>query len=152
MDGISGAEHTAGEATISESFDNIFNGHDTFINGKNVCSTSPNIQHGYDIYGPNGGMTGYSMANILGGQDFYDSHGARVAYSQDNIADGHDLYDDHSNLIASSSHNIAGAEDVYHNGQLVSTSLPSVAGIDTVINYDDPLAHIGSYVMPPLMF
>ncbi len=146
-------DHIDGTPTVSHSFDNIFGGNDTFANGQKLGYTVPNISGGHDLFDSNGNPEGRTIENtVMGGQDIYDNNGNKIAYTQENVIGGHDLYDANGNLLASSNPNVLGGEDVNSNGHLVSSSYPTPTSIDTVMYYSDPLAHIGSYVLPPLIF
>ena len=109
--------------------------------------------------------------NIFGGHDILDDH-VQVGHSEDNIFGGHDYYDSDHHLIARTEDNGIGGENIYSHDGFEGVLVKSDVGDDIfygadgcvehldysdvgngsmIMQFDDPLAHISSYIMPDLI-
>ena len=110
--------------------DNIFGGHDIFDDGVNV---------------------GHSEDNIFQGEDYYDADHRLVAHTQDNGIGGEYVYSDdgfEGTLVKS----LVG-DDIFYgaDGTITHLDFNDVGNGSAIMQFDDPLAHINSYIMPDLI-
>lgn len=125
--------HTVDGELVSQSFQNVFGGHDYYaLDGSSLGSTHANIFGGHDHFGPDGQLTRTEIPNIFGGLDAYEgglTEGHRSSWSVPNVFGGH---------------------DTYSGSELLRTSVPGVDGFVTVLDHHDPLMHIHDYTVPKL--
>jgi hypothetical protein len=107
--------------------ENLFNGQDVYQNGQLIASTKQNIFGGVDMYNVQNELLVSTKSNMQGGFHIHSMNGYEGAISQDSNGTTH--------------HSQAG---------LVATTFDH-GNATTILNYNDPLAHIGSYVLPTLI-
>lgn len=120
------------------------------VNGELVSTSMDNILGGHDYYNHDGNATGHTEHNPQGGLDYIDNNGNLLMKTIPNGHGGHDTYDNHEQLISHTEHNVHGGNDVYVDGHLASSGIPMGHGYTSVMQYNDPLAHVGEYAMPGL--
>lgn len=133
---------------IINAFDNIFGGHDFNADGHHY-STRDNILGGEDIY-EDGKMVASTHDNIFGGEDYYDVKEGLVITTKSNIHGGHDVYSTDHGYEGSIHEDIAGVSYMSNDGSH-SYIIQEMGNAATILGYSDPLAHVGSYIMPTLI-
>ena len=109
-----------------------------------------NIYDGHDFY-ENGVYAGHSEANIFGGQDYYDQHNQHVAHTEENGIGGMYVYSD-DGFEGTYEHMQDGHDTFYGDEGMIShMDLNDVGNGSYMMDFDDPLAHIDSYIMPDLL-
>ena len=116
--------------------------------GNQIMHSNPNIKGGSDFHSKNNELIASSSENIDGGQNVVDAHGNELMHSHPNNQRGFDFHSNDNAQVASSSENIHGGQDIHFQGGAMQSQLFD-SGFDTVMGYSDPLAHVGSYTMPP---
>ena len=126
----------------------------------------------FDTEIENGDYDGISYAsNVFGGNDIYDDD-IHVGHSEENIFGGEDYYDDNHQLIVRTQDNGIGGEYIYSQEGFEGTLVQNDVGDDifyggdglvehldfvdygngsAIMQFDDPLAHVSSYIMPDLI-
>jgi hypothetical protein len=132
---------------IFTAFDNAFGGHD-FTVGDHSYQTRENVFNGQDVY-EHGQLVASTKSNVFGGVDMHDSHNQLVISTKNNVFGGQDIYSGNGGYEGYTSHDAMGTS--YHDSSGALTTIPFEQGnAVTLLNYQDPLAHIGSYVLPTL--
>jgi hypothetical protein len=145
MDGISNGLDFTNNKTVLNSFDNVYGGQNIYDGNKQIAYTKPNIHGGTDVYA-NNQLQSTSMKNIHGGVDVYQK-GQKVVSTAENIHGGQDVYKN-SQLVASGSQSQFGL-DYTSGGQSISHTTSTATGLQTVMNYSNPLAHPEAFAMVP---
>ena len=128
---IDGTEHGVGANNEHDTLRTSFNS-----NGKFMIQT-PNMNGGHDTF-LDGKHVTHTENNNLGGQNIY--HGTHLAQMTiPNAEGGVDIYGDSMNLEGHMIPDGAGGEDY----------LSSTGNSETIIDYQNPLAHVGELRMPP---
>lgn len=126
----------------------------------------------FDTVVRNGDYDGITYEdNIWGGHDIHDDY-IDVGHSEDNVFGGEDYYDSDHQFMIRTQENGIGGEYVYSRDGFEGTLVKSNVGDDIfygadgsvehmdyidggngsmIMQFDDPLAHISSYVMPDLI-
>lgn len=149
---------------LFDSFDNEFSegfhheglAHDNYEGGTDF------FMHGHHFH---------SEDNIFGGHSFTED-GVHVGHSENNIFGGHDYFDNDNHLFLRTQENHDGSEFMYGDGGFLGTMEHLMDGHDVfhmasgdttdvfsgnigngahILEYDDPLEHIGEYIMPDLI-
>lgn len=108
----------------------------TAKNGNMVMQT-PNADGGQDTI-VNGKLVQSTHPNVHGGEDIY--HGTKLHQTtMPNAFDGVDIYGENMQLQGMTMPNVFGSEDY----------LSIHGNADTILNYQDPLAHSSEYRMDP---
>ena len=126
--------------------DNIFGGHDDIHGGH----SEDNIFGGHDNI-HDGIHDGHSEENIFGREDYYDSNNHLIARAIDNGLGGEFIYSDHG-FEGMLEHGIDGHDTFYgSDGDITHFDIFEAGNASHIMDYDDPLAHIDSYIMPDLL-
>ena len=143
-----------------DTFDDVFDVHSfhgeqndlgyEFEHGDGHVVGQDNIYGGHNFY-EDGVYAGHSEENILGGQDYYDEENQHVARTEDNGIGGMYVYSDEGYegtfLPSLNGHDTFYGED----GSITHMDLNDVGNGSYMMDFDDPLAHIDSYIMPDLL-
>lgn len=96
------------------------------------------------------GIREWAVKNVEGGEDVY--HGTTLYEKTIPTGHGtHDVYDAQMHYKATIEPNVHHGHDVLHGGDLIESSIPLGHGASTVMNYDDPIAHLSEYSMMKLV-
>ena len=134
---------------IFQAFDNIFGGQDYNLDGHQY-HTEDNIFGGEDIY-EDGDLIANSHGNIFSGEDFYNDDHELIATSKSNIFGGHDIFSTAHGYEGSTHPVIGGMDFFYNSGDVQSFDMNDLGNATTILGYSDPLAHVGSYIMPSIL-
>lgn len=134
---------------FDETTSNIFGGHD-YSNDTHDIHTEDNIYGGHDIY-DHGVYVGHTESNQVGGEDFYDEHNQHQLHTQDNGIGGKYIYSEHG--FEGTLDSFHDGDDIFYdaNGDIEHIGMGDAGNGSTILQYDDPLAHINSYIMPELL-
>lgn len=133
---------------IFHAFDNAFGGHDFQVDNHSY-QIRENIFHGQDIY-ENGQLVSSTKPNIFNGVDIHNSQNELIVSTKSNIFGGYDIVSGNGEFEGSIIHDATGIN--YYNQSGVHSMIPiEQSNATTILNYQDPLAHIGSYVLPTLI-
>ena len=135
--------------SLSSSFDDVF---DTEFDSGDYDNISyeDNIFGGDNIY-DDGVYVGHSEANIFGGKDYYDDDNQQMIHTASNGIGGLNVYSDEGyegTLVESSN-----GDDIFYgaDGTIEHLDFTDCGNGSMILQFDDPLAHISSYVMPDLI-
>ena len=96
-------------------------------------------------------MIANSHGNIFSGEDFYNDDHELIATSKSNIFGGHDIFST-AHGYEGSTHPVIGGMDFFDNsGDVQSFDMNDLGNATTILGYSDPLAHVGSYIMPSIL-
>lgn len=129
FDNVFGGQNFEIDHESYQTKENIFQGKDVFENGKLVASTKPNIFGGVDMHNTQNELILSTKETVFGGQDIVDGQGRYEGTITQNEVGMN--YQDHANAF--------------------STITVENGNVSTILNYQDPLAHIGNYVLPTLI-
>lgn len=143
-----------------ELFDDMFDDHSfhgthdalgyEYQHGNGHVAGQDNIYDGHNFY-EDGVFVGHSEANIFGGQDYYDHQNLQVAHTEDNGIGGMHVYSN-DGYEGTFVHTDYGQNTFYgEDGSITHMDLNDVGNGSYMMNFDDPLAHIDSYIMPDLL-
>lgn len=126
----------------------------------------------FDTVVKNGDVDGITYEdNIFGGNNILDDD-VSVGHSENNIFNGKDYFNEDHQLVIRTEDNGIGGENIYSQDGFEGTLVRSDVGDDifygadgtiehltftdggngsAIMQFDDPLAHISSYVMPDLI-
>lgn len=121
-----------------------------YTSGENHVHAQDNIFGGHDFY-ENGVYAGHSEANIFGGQDYYDEHHIHTGHTESNGIGGMHVYGNEG-FEGTFVHNDVG-HDMFMSdmGDYTHFSGTEVGNASHIMDYDDPLDHIDSYIMPDMI-
>jgi hypothetical protein len=133
---------------IFNAFDNAFGGHDFQVDNHSY-QTRENIFNGQDIY-ENGQLVAATKPNIFNGVDMHNSQNELIVSTKSNVFGGHDIVSGHGEFEGYTTHDAMGT--TFHDPSGTLSTIPfDQSNATTILNYQDPLAHIGSYVLPTLI-
>lgn len=134
---------------LGDIFDNVFD--DTYDNGEyDNISYLENNRGGVDIYDDNL-LVGHSEDNIFDGEDYYNNDNQRILHTEDNGIGGLNIYssDGYEGTLVN---NDIGSDIFYGaNGSIEHLNVEDFGNGSAIMQFDDPLAHISSYIMPNLI-
>lgn len=136
------------KVSIFQSYDNVFGGHDFLIDEQNY-HMQDNIFNGETIY-QNGQAVATTIPNALDGMDIYDANNQLIVSTSANVLGGETVFDSNHQQLGNVSHTSYG-ESFTDMSNIVTHYPMDHSAIDTILNYQDPLAHVNSFVLPSLI-
>lgn len=134
--------------SIFQSFDNVFGGHDFQIDDQHY-HTEENIFGGENIY-DNGQLVGSTKENIFGGFDIVDGQHQKIASTQENVFNGENVFDVDGQQLGKVGHENYGESFSDMSNSMTHYPMDH-SNVDTILGYQDPLAHLGDFVLPMLI-
>ncbi len=151
-----GFDHSFGHITGHENYGHVdFSHHENILGGQDYetaqghFSTVDNIHGGHD-YMLNGSFHGHSEPNIMGGNNYYDEHNHMVAHTEDNGIGGMAVYDENG-IVGNFTHSFFSNTFSDFQGGVHHFDHVETGNGGYIMNFDDPLEHISSYIMPDLI-
>ncbi|NLM20823.1 MAG: hypothetical protein GX207_03645 [Peptococcaceae bacterium] len=132
---------------IFQAFDNAFGGHDFQIDNE-MYQTRENLIQGQDIY-KNGKLVASTKPNMFGGVDMFNSQNEVIVSTHENVMGGQGILSGNGESLGFTTQDAMGTTFHDHSGAL-SMHLEQ-GNASTILNYQDPLAHVDSYVLPTLI-
>jgi hypothetical protein len=142
-------EFTTGESTKTtlQAFDNIHGGKTVTGTDGTSVSSQENVFGGQSFY-ENHQEIAHTKPNVFGGVDVYEDH-SKTGYSREEVDGTMKMYNADNSPIGEVYTNADGSTQAVDQGQVMMTSTETSYGLNTVMHYDDPLAHVQTYMMAP---
>lgn len=133
---------------FDEQFDDIFD--NTYDEDVMDIVYKDNIFGGKDVFDDNV-LIAHSKANLFGGEDYYDENNQRIAHTEDNGFGGLNIYSNEG-YEGALEKNCEG-DDIFYgtNGSIEHLKVEEYGNGSAIMQFDDPLAHLSSYIMPSLI-
>lgn len=146
MDFFDSGSGAGGQSTL-QAFDNIHGGKNiNFSSGESVTSME-NIHDGKTFY-ENNQQIAETRSNIFGGVDVYENS-QKTGYSQELIDGQTKMFGADNQMLGEVQSGVGDSTQAVNQGQVMMTTSESATGLSSVMHYDNPLAHVETFLMPP---
>ncbi|CAM3880518.1 hypothetical protein [Alkalicoccus chagannorensis] len=141
-------DFSSSNQTTMQTFDQQFGDKSIQMSDGTSVNATENMQGGYD-FSKDGQKIAYTTPNQLGGVNVFDpSTHAKTGYSTNTGEQLKMFHSDHSNA-GDLSYLSDGSIIANEQGEIVASTQSTGYGLQTVMHYEDPLAHAQTFMMPP---